>query len=101
MFCQIFFQIINFFYFQYSSREGRLVGIPLPDDQGVVPEEIVATDRPRDVEAARIRDRPEAADAVEDGVHPEVHGLRNALHHDAEETQLSSVRNRKFIYKIG
>ncbi len=92
------FQVRNFFHFQYSSRKGGLVGIPLPNDQGVVSEEVFATNRPRDAEAAGIGDRPEAAEVVEDGVHPEVHGLRNALHHDEEETQLSSLRNCKFHF---
>ena len=73
-----------------------MAGGPLPDHQGAVPEEVLAKDRPGDAPAAGIRDRSEAAEAPQDGLDPEVHGLRNPVHPDEEETQLQSLRKCKF-----
>ena len=83
------------FNFQHTRRKGGLAGGSIPNDQRTIPEKIFPQNRPRNVEAARVRDRPEAASAAEDGVYPEVHGLRNTLHHDEEEAQLQSLWNRK------
>ena len=73
-----------------------MAGGPLPDDQGAVPKKILTKDRPRHAPASGIGDREEAASPPQDGLDPEVHGLRNPVHPDEEETQLQSLRNCKF-----
>jgi hypothetical protein len=81
--------------FQHTWRKRGLAGSSVPNDQRTLPEEIISQNRPRNVEATRVRNRSQTASAAQDGVHPEVHGLRNAVHNDEEEAQLQSLRNRK------
>ena len=77
-----------------------MAGGPLPDHQGALPEEVLAKDRPGDAPAAGIRDWSEAAEAPQDGLDPEVHGLRHPLHHDEEEAQLQGLRHRKYFMSM-
>ena len=77
-----------------------MAGGPLPDDQGAVPEEILTKDRPRHAPASGIGDREEAASPPQDGLDPEVHGLRHPLHNDEEEAQLQGLRHREFFMSM-